>query len=253
MELTSITFLIVCPLVFLGALVDAIGGGGGLITLPAYILAGVPVHMSIGTNKLSSMTGTCFSTFRLCRNRFMDGKIVLPTIVASLIGSSIGAHLALMVDERVMKIVLLCVLPVAAFYVLKNKEMGQDGKQEVQGVLRYVIVTVAAFVIGGYDGFYGPGTGTFLLLVYTGLARMDVRTAAGNVKLVNLASNVSAFVTFFMNGKILFTLGLAASVFSIAGHYIGAGMVIKNGTKIVRPIILVVLAILMVKLVTELI
>ena len=205
MELTPITFLIVCPLVFLGALVDAIGGGGGLITLPAYILAGVPVHMSIGTNKLSSMTGTCFSTFRLCRNRFMDGKIVLPTIVASLIGSSIGAHLALMVDERVMKIVLLCVLPVAAFYVLKNKEMGQDGKQEVQGVLRYVIVTVAAFV------------------------------------------------TFFMNGKILFTLGLAASVFSIAGHYIGAGMVIKNGTKIVRPIILVVLAILMVKLVTELI
>ena len=108
-------------------------------------------------------------------------------------------------------------------------------------------------MIGGYDGFYGPGTGTFLLLVYTGLARMDVRTAAGNVKLVNLASNVSAFVTFFMNGKILFTLGLAASVFSIAGHYIGAGMVIKNGTKIVRPIILVVLAILMVKLVTELI
>ena len=77
MELTPITFLIVCPLVFLGALVDAIGGGGGLITLPAYILAGVPVHMSIGTNKLSSMTGTCFSTFRLCRNRFMDGKIVL--------------------------------------------------------------------------------------------------------------------------------------------------------------------------------
>ena len=72
MELTPITFLIVCPLVFLGALVDAIGGGGGLITLPAYILAGVPVHMSIGTNKLSSMTGTCFSTFRLCRNRFMD-------------------------------------------------------------------------------------------------------------------------------------------------------------------------------------
>ena len=91
-----------------------------------------------------------------------------------------------------------------------------------------------------------------MLLVYTALAKIDVRTASGNVKLVNLSSNVSALVTFLLAGKVIWTLGLAASVFSIAGHYIGSGMVMKNGTRIVRPIILVVLSLLFLKIICEL-
>ena len=105
-------------------------------------------------------------------------------------------------------------------------------------------------VIGTYDGFYGPGTGTFLLLVYTGLAGMDIRTASGNTKLVNLASNLAALAAFFSSGKIVISLGLAAAVFSIAGHYIGSGMVIKNGTKIVRPIVVTVLILLLIKIIS---
>ena len=105
-------------------------------------------------------------------------------------------------------------------------------KSEISKRKKYLIVTAAAFLIGGYDGFYGPGTGTFLLLTYTGLARMDVRTASGNVKLVKLASNVSAVLTFLLNGKVLLMLGLTASVFSIAGQYIGSGMVMKMETKL---------------------
>ena len=108
----------------------------------------------------------------------------------------------------------------------------------------------ASFVIGTYDGFYGPGTGTFLLLVYTGLAGMDIRTASGNTKIVNLASNLAALGAFFFSGKIVVTLGLAAAVFSIAGHYIGSGMVIKNGTRIVRPIVVTVLVLLFIKIVS---
>ena len=109
-----IQFLIVCPMVFLAGFVDAIAGGGGLISLPAYLLAGVPMHQAIATNKLSSATGTTISTIRYCRNTKVDWSIAGPAIVLSLIGSSIGAKLTMMMPESVLKVVLLVVLPVTA-------------------------------------------------------------------------------------------------------------------------------------------
>ena len=251
MDLTFITFLIVCPLVFLGSFIDAIGGGGALITLPAYIMAGVPVHMAIGTNKISSVFGVGIASIRLCKNKFLNWKLAVPSIPASLLGSTIGAHLALLVSEDIMKLLLLIILPITAFYVFKNKKIDTTESEGISTAKKYLVVTAAAFLIGGYDGFYGPGTGTFLLLIYTGLAKIDVRTASGNVKLVNLASNLSAVATFILNGKVLLPLGLTAALFSIAGQYLGSGMVMKNGSKIVRPVILIVLAILFVKIVME--
>ena len=145
---------------------------------------------------------------------------------------------------------LIVALPVVAFYVLKNKSMEPKQKRQLAKGQKYAIVITASLVIGTYDGFYGPGTGTFLLLVYTGLAGMDIRTASGNTKLVNLASNLAALAAFFSSGKIVISLGLAAAVFSIAGHYIGSGMVIKNGTKIVRPIVVTVLILLLIKIIS---
>ena len=238
-------------MVFLGSFIDAIGGGGALITLPAYIMAGVPVHMAIGTNKISSVFGVGIASIRLCKNKFVNWKLAVPSIPASLLGSTIGAHLALLVSEDIMKLLLLIILPITAFYVFKNKKIDTTESEGISTAKKYLVVTAAAFLIGGYDGFYGPGTGTFLLLIYTGLAKIDVRTASGNVKLVNLASNLSAVATFILNGKVLLPLGLTAALFSIAGQYLGSGMVMKNGSKIVRPVILIVLAILFVRIVME--
>lgn len=245
-------FLIVCPLVFLAGFVDSIAGGGGLISLPAYLLAGLPIHNAIATNKLSSTTGTLVSTLRLVRNHFADLKLALPCMVASFCGSILGARIALLTSDAILKIVLLILLPIVAFYVLKKKDLEPDLTTQPSHRMQLIILIVSSLLIGIYDGFYGPGTGTFLLLVYTALAKIDVRTASGNMKLVNLSSNVSALVTFLFAGKVIWTLGLAASVFSIAGHYIGSGMVMKNGTRIVRPIILVVLSLLFLKIISEL-
>ena len=114
-----------------------------------------------------------------------------------------------------------------------------------------LIATLAAFIIGAYDGFYGPGTGTFLVLILTGLARMDVRTASGNTKCINLASNIAALVTFLINGQVFLLLGFCAALISILGNFIGSGMVVKNGAKTVRPIIIVVLILLFFKLLTD--
>ena len=247
-----IQFLIVCPMVFLAGFVDAIAGGGGLISLPAYLLAGVPMHQAIATNKLSSATGTTISTIRYCRNTKVDWSIAGPAIVLSLIGSSIGAKLTMMMPESVLKIVLLVVLPVTAVFVFRKNALVEKQSGSVSHRRMLMITWIAALAIGCYDGFYGPGTGTFLLLVMVGLAKMDMMQAAANTKLINLASNISALAAFLIGGKVVLTLGLAASVFSIAGHYTGSSMVMKNGTKIVKPIILVVLVLLFLKVIFDL-
>ncbi len=247
-----IQFLIVCPMVFLAGFVDAIAGGGGLISLPAYLLAGVPMHQAIATNKLSSATGTTISTIRYCRNTKVDWSIAGPAIVLSLIGSSIGAKLTMMMPESVLKVVLLVVLPVTAVFVFRKNALVEKQSGSVSHRRMLLITWIAALAIGCYDGFYGPGTGTFLILVMVGLAKMDMMQAAANTKLINLASNISALVAFLIGGKVVLTLGLAASVFSIAGHYTGSSMVMKNGTKIVKPIILVVLVLLFLKVIFDL-
>ena len=247
MELSIWTFIIVCPMVFLASFVDAVAGGGGLISLPAYLLAGVPPKLAIGTNKLSSATGTVFSTARYCKNGCFDLKLALPSIVVALIGSYIGAKIVLVTSDEILKYVLIIVLPVTAFFVLKKKNFDQV-KNKPKRKTQFIIAVIASFIIGMYDGFYGPGTGTFLILIYTGLVKLDLLTASGNTKLVNLSSNVAALVTFIFSGNIVYALGLAASVFSIAGHYLGAGMVLKSGTKIVKPIIILVILLLLIKI-----
>jgi uncharacterized membrane protein YfcA len=252
MEITFKMFLIVCPLVFLAGLVDSIAGGGGLISLPAYLLAGLPPIFSIGTNKLSSAVGTTVSTVRFCKNKFVDWGVAVPSVILALIGSAIGANLALLIDERVMKYILIIILPIVAIYVLGSKSIKtKKSAEEISRKKAYLIACLASFFIGAYDGFYGPGTGSFLILIYTGFAGMDIKKASGNTKLVNLASNIAALVTYLINGKIIFVLGITAAVFSIAGNYIGSGLVLKNGNKVIRPIILIVLALLFIKVITE--
>lgn len=250
MELTIQTFLIVCPLVFLAGFVDSIAGGGGLISLPAYLIAGVPMHNAIATNKLSSSTGTAISTARLCKNKFVDWGLALPCVSMAVLGSFMGAHLALLASDKILKWMLIPVLPVVAFYVMKKKNLDEESGVQISRRKQWFLCAVCSLAMGCYDGFYGPGTGTFLLILYTGAAKLPVAKASGTVKLANLSSNLMALTVFLFSGKIIILLGLAASVFSIAGHYVGSGMVMKNGNKIVRPIILVVLVLLFIKLIT---
>ncbi|MGE4283137.1 MAG: sulfite exporter TauE/SafE family protein [Clostridia bacterium] len=251
MELTITNFLIVCPLVFLAGLTDGIAGGGGLISLPAYLLAGVPPHMALGTNKLSSCIGTAASTFRFYKNGYMDMQLGIFSIIFALFGSAIGSSVVLLLDEKVISHLMIVILPIVSFYVLRNKNLNnQQVNRQSDRRKDILLATLISFLIGGYDGFYGPGTGTFFILAFTGIINLDVKTAAGNSKLVNLASNVAAVTVFLLHGKVIFLLGICASVFSIAGHYFGAGLVINKGVKIVRPIIIVVLVALFIKIVT---
>jgi len=270
MDLNITVFLIVCPLVFLAGLIDSIAGGGGLISLPAYLMAGVPPQFALGTNKLSSIAGSMIASIRYYKNKYIDIILCLPSIAAALIGSAIGSFLALFADERILQWLLLFIIPFTAFYVLRNKNFNSKPGAEIKdegsvnnnpsaenfaggtGQLTraktIVLSVIISFFIGGYDGFTGPGTGTFLILLYNGIAKIDARIAAGNAKLVNFSSNLSALILFLINGRVFIALGLCAALFNMLGAYIGSGLVIKKGTKIIRYTILIVLTLIYIKL-----
>ena len=246
-DLTVQMVAIVVIGVFLASFMDAIAGGGGIISVPTYLLAGLPMHFALGTNKFSSAIGTAFSTGRYVKSGYVDWKLGVPSIVLALIGAHFGTELQLAVDEIYLQYLLLLVLPVVAFVVLQQRQLPEEPKKQM------AIVYLASLVVGAYDGFYGPGTGTFLLLIFCNLGKLDVRTAGGNMKLVNLASNVGALVTSLASGKVFLVLGLIGTASSILGHFTGAGFAIKNGSKIVRPTIIIVLILLAAKVIQSLI
>ena len=237
--------------VFLASFVDGVAGGGGIISVPTYFLAGLPAHLALGTNKLSSGIGTVVSTLRFIRGGFVNWRLAIPSVVLALYGAHLGTRLQLALDERYLKWLLLLVLPLVAFVVLRQKKLPEE-PGEIAPRRQTAIVLASSLLIGAYDGFYGPGTGTFLILIYCGMAKMDLRTAFGNVKLVNLASNVGALATSLMHGKVFIVLGLIGALASVGGHYLGSGLAIKDGSKIVRPVILIVLVLLAVKVISEL-
>lgn len=237
--------------VFCASFMDAIGGGGGIISVPVYLLAGLPTHYALGTNKLSSCLGTAASTYRYIKNKYVDWGLAIPSIFLALAGAHFGTRLQIIVHENYLKYMLMVVLPLVAAVLLRQKNFSEE-RGNIPIWSQRGIVWASSLLLGAYDGFYGPGTGTFLLLIFCNFAKMDLRTASGNVKLVNLSSNIGALVTSALAGKVLAPIGLIAAVFSIAGHYLGAGMTIKNGSKIVRPVIFVVLGLLALKIITEL-
>lgn len=253
MHVTFWSLLIICPLVFAASLIDAVAGGGGLISLPAYLLAGLPPHNAIATNKLSSSIGTCASTARFIKNKCVDWPTAIPSAVLAILGSVAGAKLILAIDDNVIRYIMLVLIPVLAFVVLKKRDLSDESLEPVSRKRQFLVVCFAALFIGMYDGFYGPGTGTFLLLAYTQIAKLPLRLAAGNVKIANLSSNIGSLIVFLINGQTVVLIGLISAVFAIAGHFIGAGVLLKNGAKAVKPFILVVLGLLFIRLIYDLV
>ncbi|MBR3644712.1 MAG: TSUP family transporter [Parasporobacterium sp.] len=255
-ELSIKSFLIVCPLVFFAGLVDSIAGGGGLISLPAYLIAGLPSHEAIATNKLSSACGTCLTTIRFIRQRLVDLKLAVLTVIAAAAGSFAGARLSLRMDERILRVLLIILLPLAAAIVLNKKlfQKNNDSSEHICLDRRTIIsVVLSALLIGGYDGFYGPGTGTFLIIAFTVFARMSVHQANAQAKVINLTTNVASLTVYLLSGKVVILLGIAGAISNMAGNYIGSGLALSKGERIIRPMMIVVLVILLIRVIIELV
>lgn len=251
MELTFQVYLTVLPMVFIAAVVDSICGGGGLISLPSYTLAGLNYDIASGTNKFSAMCGTLTATVRY----FRDGKVMIkPALWASVMalpGSYLGTRLAMYLGSEIMTIVMICCLPVVALAVLFRGR--KDVEPRPMTRVRLMLCAVSGFAVGLYDGFFGPGTGTFLIILFTWLGGMDMVTASGTSKPVNLASNVASLAARIMAGQVMFSLAIPAMCMSLAGGYIGAFLAVRKGAKLVRYVMIGVLVLLMASLISDMV
>ncbi|AMW32894.1 TSUP family transporter [Fervidobacterium islandicum] len=247
--------IVLYPLIFLAGFVDSIAGGGGLISLPAYLFIGLPSHNALATNKLSSTIGTIFSTLRYAKGRAIVYVVAVPSVIGSLIGSHIGARLALVLSDSVLKVILAFLIPFAAVVVLLANPK-RSATYEVENISKIRTILISGLIgltIGMYDGFFGPGTGTFLIILYVSVLSLDHISASGTAKIVNLASNVGALLTFIVGGKVMYAIGLPAALFGIAGNWIGSGLALKKGAKIIKPVMIVVLIILFTKVLMDLV
>lgn len=246
------TYLIVLPAVFLAGLVDSIAGGGGLLSVPAYMAAGLPPHFVLGNNKFSSCFGTLFASLRYHQHGLVDVRVALVSAFFALVGSFLGSSAVLLLRPDFLRILLIMLIPLVAVLTLANRSLGQEDHSHLQSKQRkYFLAAPAALLIGFYDGFFGPGTGMFLILFYTLVLKYDFVTANANTKVVNLASNVAAVITFMIKGKIIYAIGIPAACAGIVGNLLGAKLVIKKGSTIIRPIFLFTLALLFAKIIYD--
>ncbi|MDR2166256.1 MAG: TSUP family transporter [Clostridiales bacterium] len=242
--------VILCALVFLGGFIDSIAGGGGLITLPAYVLMGIPMHMALGSNKFSSTFGTALAAFNFLRNGKVYIKAIPVSVVFALAGSSLGSFVALLTSDEILRYAILVILPIVAIVVIVKKDFGKENRMDsLRPGTILAGAAAAAAIIGFYDGFFGPGTGTFLILVFTIFLRFDLVTANGNAKIINLSSNLGSMVTFLIGGQVIFALAIPAAIAGVLGNLLGSALAIKIGPKIIKPVLVGVLALLLLSLI----
>lgn len=245
--------LIVCPLVFIGSLIDAVAGGGGLITLPAYLLAGLSPHAATATNKCSSSFGAVFALGQFIRKKQYHLPASLVSVPTALFGAFLGVQLNLVVDGQILYYIMLLIVPVMGCFLYFKRDFGDEDRshslKKEQILLRAGLI---GLILGAYDGFFGPGTGTFLMFAFTSLCGFNLLMASGNTKMVNTASNISSLVAFTLAGEVVWILGLPAALASIAGSLCGGHLALKGGGKVIRPMFLVVLSLLVIRLAWDL-
>jgi len=250
--LSAASLAVLAAAVFFAGVVDAIAGGGGLVTIPAYFAVGLNPAFILGTNKLCSAIGTVASAWRYRRTLRFHPPRLKTTVLVAFLGSVLGARAALWLDPGWLRYLLLGGLPVIALLVYLKRDLGaldQTSRHAPAALFRRTLA--AAFPISAYDGFFGPGTGTFFTLALTRGCGYDLLRATAYAKILNLASNVAALAAFLAAGKVEIRLGLAMSAASIAGHYAGSLLGLKKGAAVIRPLLLVVIAATFLKIIFQ--
>lgn len=249
-SMPQLVFLTVAS--FLAGFLDSIAGGGGLISLPAYILTGMPMHLVYGCNKFAAACGTTIATFRYWRHKMVEIPVGLCAAAGSFCCSAISSRIVLFLDERTLKTMLMVILPVVAVITLLNKDMGStDESGRFSRKKRMVLGFLIGCLIGFYDGLFGPGTGTFALIAFCLILRYDMHMGTGNAKFLNIASNYASMAVFFLAGTIYWPVALPVAASNIVGGFLGSGAAIKRGSKFIRRMLIIVIVLLFVKMVAD--
>jgi len=225
---------------------DSISGGGGLLTIPAMLTAGVPPLEALGTNKLQGIFGTGSATITFASRGHIDFRSLWPIAVLCFISSIVGALIASKIPEQRLAIFIPYILILVALYFGLSKNISDVGKTPI---LRFsILATIILPIVGLYDGIFGPGAGSFYMFVILSLGGLGIVQATAQTKLLNFSSNLGGFVFFCLIGAVNWEIGLIMAVGQIIGSSIGARLAIKKGIKIIKPLLIIICIITAIKL-----
>jgi uncharacterized membrane protein YfcA len=231
---------------FAGGLIDAIAGGGGLITVPALLAAGLPPQLALGTNKLQSACGTGFAVWRYSQAGLLKTTGLGLAVVMALSGGVAGALAVSLMSQDLLRVVIPWLLAAVAVYTAINRRFGLETHPRRLSPRAFAVG--CGLTLGFYDGFFGPGTGSFWTLALVVLLGLELRTATGYTKAVNLASNLGSLGVFLAIGSVHFGAAGVMIAGQLLGARLGSGLVIHRGAGLIRPVFLTVVFALAFKL-----
>jgi uncharacterized protein len=250
-DLEPVTLLLLMVAAFSAGWVDAVVGGGGLIQLPALLIALPPTTSPatiLGTNKISSVWGTATSSIAYAVKIKPDWRTVLPLVLGSAAGSALGAQAAKLLPREYFTPIVLVALVVVGVYTWRRPKLGLTSARKHDGRAHYGRTALIGLTVGAYDGFLGPGTGSFFVILLVGVLGYGFLEASAKAKIANLTTNVVAIIVFGLSGSVLWALGLTMGLANLVGGLIGARTAIRRGNAFIRRVFLVVLAALIIKL-----
>lgn len=231
-----INLILLCIAGFFAALVDSIAGGGGLISVPAFMLAGLPPHLTLGTNKFSATTASFTSSLKFIKSGKVKFDILKYLIPFTLIGAAIGVNTVLIIDQKYLYTMVLILILFVGIYSFFSKSIGLTYNFKGINSKTIFLGILLALGLGFYDGFFGPGTGSFLIFGFIGIYGFDFLRASSNAKILNFVSNITSLIIFAFNKQINYKYGIPVAICMIAGAQIGTKLAITNGSKLIKPI-----------------
>lgn len=244
--------IFLCFMVGVAGFVDSIAGGGGLISLPAYLIVGFPPVVASGTNKIAAFMGASVSFGKYAKAGYVKFKIAIPCCIIAVISSSIGAMIQTKIPTDILRMFMIIALPITLIIILNKKMVEQDENiVKVYTGKDWIALILISIALGIYDGLYGPGTGTMLIMLFVNVMKINIKEANGLAKAINWSTNVGAMLYFIYDDKPIILLGIIAGCCSMIGSYIGSNLFTKKGSKIAKPIMIIVIVILLIKVLVE--
>lgn len=249
LENDGILIIVLAALSILAGFIDAVVGGGGLITIPA-LLIGLPktaLPTIFGTNKIAALAGTSVSAVKYARKIHFNYSLLFYVGLTAAISSFIGARAVQFINVNTLKPIILIILIVIAIYTFVKKDLGNAPTKELSDSLQIIYGSFIALIVGFYDGFFGPGTGSFLVLGFVLILGFDFIQASAYSKIINCITNFSALIVFIKNGNYILHIAIILALANMLGNYFGTHVALKKGNKFVRIIYLIVVSIMIVR------
>ena len=230
------TLILLCIAGFFAAMVDSISGGGGLISIPAFLIAGFSPYLALGTNKFSASCASLTSSIKFAKSGKIDYALMKYLVPFTFMGAILGVNTVLIVSTKYLNTVVLILLLAVGSYSIFSKSAGLKDNFNRLTKKSIFCGMLLALCLGFYDGFFGPGTGSFLIFGLIGIYSFDYVRAGGNGKLLNFISNTTALFIFAFHSQINYGVGIPVAIFMIIGSYIGTKMALNKGAKFIKPI-----------------